>query len=411
MTRMVAVAALAAALALPGAGGRPSVVASPILPSPGDRDEDDLSGPGTARLADRVTPEHEKALQAGLRYLARQQLDDGSFPSTPRAAGGTRSTADAKTAVTALATLAFLGAGCGLRHGPYHETIERGVRWLLGAQRKGVVGQEDDGYVSYTGDSMSKMHGHGFATLALAEAYGSAAIPGPGQSEGRRADPAQRQLARDLQDGIERAVTLIERSQSTSGGWGYLPGSGGTMEHEGSVTVCQVQALVAAANRGFRVSQRCVDGGRGYMRRSQNPRLGGFKYKITEDGWQTMSYALTGAGIVSLLGLGEYDRKEAIDLGIRYMLEEEPRPRMRSTRWFFYGSFYAVQAFHWVGGEKWQRFWVPLRSHLLDEQDEEGSWSDPDNRDTAANLGPVYPTAMCVLMLEVPIGYLSVFAK
>jgi hypothetical protein len=76
---------------------------------------------------------------------------------------------------------------------------------------------------------VSRMHGHGFATLALAEAYGMA--------------PRNERLKQAL----TAAVGVIERSQSPEGGWYYFPHP---VNHEGSVTVCPGPGAAGRARRG-----------------------------------------------------------------------------------------------------------------------------------------------------------------
>jgi hypothetical protein len=375
----------------------------PAFPAaPGDRDGKPSAEAGSE--ADRIPPEHQEAIERGLRWLALQQLPNGAFPTVPARGEGNSTSADYRTAVTALATLAFLGAGHGLRHGPYRDEVRMAVDWLLKAQAESGI----PGYVSAPGDNQSRMHGHGFATLALAEAYGTAASPGGGEGGDRARD--EREFSRRLHDGIQRAVDLAEDSQSTTGGWDYVPSSGGTSSHEGSITVCQVQALLAARNRGFRVRSEKVEKARRYMRESQAG-VGGFRYRLSHEAsgnGETYSWALTAAGVVSLLGLAEYDRKDAIERGVAYMERRGRRLRDDTPPYFFYGSFYAVQAYHWLGGERWERYWIPMRSRLLDMQEADGSWT---GHDTNLDLGDVYPTAFCLLMLEVPVGYLSIYAR
>jgi len=397
--RVAVSALLAVSLLLPP--GRPARAAGEDR-SPGSDPFQGIPSP-----ADRVTPEHQAAIDRGVAWLATQQLASGAFPTKPASGAGNWKSADYQTAVTALATLALLGAGHGLRHGPYRARVRAGVNWLLGAQ-------DANGYVCFPGDDQSKMHGHGYATLALAEAFATATAvgdPGRGAADRPRGEEVREveELSRRLKDGVQRAVRLIERGQSKTGGWGYTPVSGGTTDHEGSVTVCQVQALQAAMNRGFVVSLEVVERARKYMKDSQ-VKSGAFLYKLgdREDGRgaDRYSWSLAAAGAVSLLGLAQYDDKRALDRAMAF-LEWKDRPEPGSG-YFYYGSFYGVQAYHWVGGEKWQRYWISLRKDLLDLQDPTGAW---DGQDTSLSLGPVYPTAFCLLMLEVPVEYLSVFAK
>lgn len=400
------------------------LAALPAFPAAGDReDPPPATAPagdvGAGGLADRITAAQQAAIDRGLRWLAAQQDPAGGFPSTSPGGGGNARSADYQTAVTALSTLAFLGAGHGLAHGEYHDTVYRAVDWLLKAEGKAGDTDRPRGYISFPNDRQSKMHGHGFATLALAEAFATAGDSGePGRDGGSRSPETVRlhDISRRLRDGIQDAVDLIECSQALRGGWDYFPTSGGKSDHEGSITVCQVQALLAASNRGFRVDRERIELARKYMRDSQTA-SGGFKYKLTHTEGandRQLTYALTAAGVVSILGLADWDRKEAIEKGMVF-LERKSRsgwrrtiPHPEETPYYFYGSFYAVQAYHWLGGERWERFWVPMRNQILSLQNGNGSWT---GRDTSLDLGDVYPTAYSLLMLEVPVRYLSIFDK
>jgi hypothetical protein len=146
------------------------------------------------------------------------------------------------------------------------------------------------------------------------------------------------------------------------------------------------------------------------MKKSQVD-CGAFLYKLgdraDERGPQNYSWALAAAGAVSLLGLAEYDRREALERAMRF-LSDRGSPRGPGSGYWYYGNFYAVQAFHWARGDRWETFWPPLRSYLLRQQSESGQWS---GHDTTLDLGDVYPTAFCLLMLEVPVEYLSIYAR
>lgn len=380
-----------------------ALVLAPVAPAPaGDREEPEAgTDPAGVSLAEQVTVEQTRAIDAGLAFLAAHQDPRGGFLTRDPAAPGERKSADYQTAVTSLATLAFLGAGHGIHRGPYKENVRQGVKWLLAAQR------ESDGYISFANDSQSKMHGHGFATLALAEAFATAPASGGPESGGR--DTGDRELAARMRTAIQKAVDCIEASQAARGGWDYLPSSGGKSDHEGSVTVCQVQALNAACNRGFRVSPAKVDKAREYMRLSQTD-SGGFKYRLSQEPGdrRQLRYALGAAGVVSLLGLAEYDRRDAVEKGLKFLEEKSPIPIEGRTDYYFYASFYATQAFHWAGGRRWERYWIPMRREVLNAQNRDGSW---DGQDTATDLWRVYPTAFSCLVLEVPIGYLSIYGR
>jgi hypothetical protein len=74
---------------------------------------------------------------------------------------------------------------------------------------------------------------------------------------------------------------------------------------------------------------------------------------------------------------------------------------------FFYGHYYAAQAMYLAGGRSWAVWWPAVREDLLSRQsrnDGEGFWVDTSN-------GPVYATAMALVVLQMPKRYLPIFQK
>lgn len=107
-----------------------------------------------------ISPAAEKAIENGLRYLARAQHEDGSFAS-----GGYRG----NVAISGLAGLAFLASGSTPNRGPYGENVDRAVRYIMDRT-------QESGFITAPGSaSHGPMYGHGFAALCLAECYGMSA--------------------------------------------------------------------------------------------------------------------------------------------------------------------------------------------------------------------------------------------
>ncbi|MEL6715531.1 MAG: hypothetical protein AAFP86_17255, partial [Planctomycetota bacterium] len=149
-----------------------------------------------------------RAIRSGLNWLAqRQDPRDGSV-RVDDADDGQR----APVAVTALAALAWMSAGSTPSRGPHQDELERAVEYLLGCTRGRA--DEHPGYITGSGDRISRTHGHGLATLALAEAY----TVSPASPLGKRIGAA-----------LEAAVRRIEISQGAEGGWYYEPVR--TLEH------------------------------------------------------------------------------------------------------------------------------------------------------------------------------------
>ena len=89
-----------------------------------------------------------------LRYLANEQLADGSWPGGQNGAG-----------ITGICVMAFMASGEDPDYGPYAIHIRKALRNMIMNQNPKT------GYM--TGYGHGSMYHHGFAMLALSEAYGA----------------------------------------------------------------------------------------------------------------------------------------------------------------------------------------------------------------------------------------------
>lgn len=356
----------------------PAALALLVLVDGGDLQGSDRAHPlpagwregGASRAARR-------ALDDGLAYLARRQAEteDGSFPKGDEQEY-------APVGVTALGVLAFMAAGNSPGRGPHGPAVRRAIDYLL---EKTDLAPESDtyGYVSSGADTTSRMHGHGYATLALAEVYGMA-------------QPSQR-----LERALLAAVRLIERSQGSEGGWEYEPRA--IANHEGSVTICLVQALRAARNAGVRVDADVIEQAEDYVVRLQKPD-GTFRYTLQSE---DSSVALTAAAVSTLNMAGRYDDavvKSAIDAvwsGLA-LAAEDPQHR---SRFPFYERLHLAQAFWQLTDDThFERWFAEERARVLRQQRKDGSW---ENR----RFGDCYATAVNCLVLAIPEGVLPIFQR
>ena len=308
-----------------------------------------------------VTKNVQDAVGKALSHLRKTQNPDGSWGS---ASYGRH------PAITGLACMALMAQGNVPGRGRYGKSVERGIKFLM----KNVAPLT--GFIS--GSGQGQMYGHGFATLALAEAYGM--MPSP-----------------QLQQKLRLAVRCIIRSQKPDGGWRYEPRPYGNSDL--SVTICQVMALRAANNAGLKVGKKTIARAIKYTKRSANPD-GGFRYMLDSGG---SSFALTGAGVTTLYGAGEYDSTEA-KRGLEYLKRHLQRYHGQGQYGhYFYGHYYAAQAMYQAGGKHWE-FWYPrVRDDLLRTQLPNGSWQ--------SHVGSVYGAAMGALVLQVPYNYLPIFQR
>ncbi|MFH2000702.1 MAG: prenyltransferase, partial [Planctomycetota bacterium] len=172
-------------------------------------------------------------------------------------------------------------------------------------------------------------------------------------------------------------------------------------DHEGSITICIVQALRAARNAGIHVDKKVIDRAVSYVRRSQKDN-GSFRYRLNDD---QSSFALTAAALATLNATGEYDSK-AIDLGLEYMMKKDPVLNFVSREMYpQYARFYAAQAYYQYSDLTiWKRWYPRLVEECREQQYPNGCFDNPQ-------YGSVYSTAMITLTLQVPFGFLPVFQR
>ncbi len=325
------------------------------------------------------TPQSEAAVRRALAYLASRQEADGHWRS-----GGYRT----EVAITALCLLSFLASGNQPGRGRYGLVMDEAINYLASSVR--MDGNFAPKGLIRAGGAGQAMYGHGFATLALCEAYGMT----------RR---------RDLKPKLEAAIQLIEDTQTQDGsqfrdgGWRYQPIQG---DADISVTIVQVMALRAARNAGLKVPQATIDRALAYMKRCANNPDGGFSYQV---GQQQSGPARTGAGVLSLIMGGERSSREC-QRGLMYL---QQHPLDRANEWpyrehFYYALYYVTQAMYQAGGDYWKQWYPPIRDRLIRMQDSDGSWS---RNDGFSEAGVEYATAMGILVLQVPAGLLPIYQK
>ena len=356
---------------------------------------DDQTGADTLQQAARLS-------ERGLQYLAAHQDEDRSF-SVESGEDATR----APLAVTALSALAFMAGGSTMGRGPYRDQVRSAVEYLLEHQvdkppegESGGSGEMEYGYFLVESDSTSKMHGHGFATLAVSQAYGTLGIDA---SYGESAGPKAREDQRRMRTALARAVRLIERSQSEQGGWMYQPYEN---DHEGSMTVLMIQSLRAARNVGIDVDKGVIDRAVRYIDKSQRKEDGAFRYHLNNP---RVSFALTAAAVATLNAAGTYD-SEVIDRGIEYMRRHDPV--LNPDQWAadqnfpYYGRLYAAQAYYVYHDQRlWQEWHRRIVRDLGNRQNEKTGCFE------RGQYGRVYATAMSCLVLQLPFQYLPIFQK
>ncbi len=311
------------------------------------------------------TPEVMAAIDRGLEFLAQTQNDDGSFGKSGGYAG--------HAGITGLAGLAFMSQGNLPDEGKYGLHVRKCLDFILSHTGRSGFIAGGPGSVSH-----GPMYGHCFATLFLAEVYGTSPNP-------------------ELREKLTRAIDLIVRTQNDQGGWRYQPVK---YDADLSVTIGAIMALRAARNNGIKVPKATIDKAIDYVKKSQN-KDGGFSYTLNS---RSSAFPRSAAGVCSLFNCGIYTGEE-VENGLKYLMQHVPGTSGgRASGHYFYGNYYAVQAMFIAGGEYWKTWWPAISKELVDKQSKgDGSWS--------GSAGKEYGTAMSLIILQVPNRYLPILQR
>lgn len=328
----------------------------------------------------------ETAVNAALAWLAAAQEPDGRWSAARHGAGVERSVlghnregagANADTAVTGLAVLAFLGAGHSHLEGRWRQHVQHGLEFLLRSQR-------GDGSLAGDARLFASMYCHGMAGLALGEAY---AVTGDHR----------------LKPFVERAAAYSLNSQDRrSGGWRYQPGDSGDMSQFG----WQVMSLISAHNAGVSIPAESRSMMLRFLQSCASGRRGGLcSYRPGEGASRTMTAEGLSCSAFLRTSGNEPARREAFE----YLAEELPDDGQADFYYWYYGTLALSQ---WKN-DLWPRWNEALKRQLLSRQtlhgDLAGSWR-ADSR-WGGYGGRVYSTALACLCLEVYYRYLPVYVE
>lgn len=328
----------------------------------------------TPAAAEIENPRVRKVVAQGLDWLAYNQHQLGHWTAQGRY----------PAAMTALSGLAMLCEGSTTTQGKYADNIRRAVDYLVRQSRpNGLIGDplRDDRYT----------YGHGFSMLFLAEVLGEE------EDEDRRAE---------LVDVLTRAVKFTGMAQTQAGGWGYVSAKDGGGFDEGSTTITQVQGLRACRNAGIPVPAEIIDKAVQYIHDCTLPE-GGVQYSSKGGGGRP---AITAAAIACLYNAGQYD-DDYVPRMMKYC-EQNLGPDARSSygHWH-YAHFYYAQVQYREGGERWDHYRREIEAKLLREATEVKLGDTTGVHWTQGYIGPVYTTALNLIMLQLDNACLPIYQR
>lgn len=304
------------------------------------------------REANPVSAQVESMYIKGLRFLAKEQLENGSWEGRYSSEPG----------VVGLCALAFLAHGEDPNHGPYAQNISKCLDYILSKQKS------SNGYIG------NSMYNHGFATLALAETYGTVSDP---------------RLATALSQAVECILSAQKRNRH--GAWRYTPDSN---DADSTVTGCQIVALLAAQNAGIAVPEEAIQKALAYMKRCRSPQ-GGLGYTSPSGEKPT----LTAIG-VTCFALAKQKEDKGFAASVEYLRNQLT---YRDPYYPFYFEYYMSQALFHADEELWNNWNAKNIRYLSVSQSRDGSW--PDKK------GPHFATAGALLSLALNYRFLPIYEK
>jgi hypothetical protein len=334
------------------------------------------------------TEHSERAVESSLRWLAHMQSANGHWDAKAFGAGRVKideqgvdrdyAGRDADSGVTALAVLAFLGAGYTHEEGQYADTVDRALRWLISQQRS-------DGNLGADAGHFAMNYCHAMATYAIAEAYGM------------QNDPTANTM---LREPLLRGVRYTLNNQNPDGGWRYLKGQ----KSDISMSGWHLMALKSAEIAGVNIPKNAKADVITFLKSRSMGTYGGLA-GYRED--VPPSPSMTAEALFCKQMLGMRRDNAASREAAEYLLARLPTRDTFNEYYWYYGTL----AMYQFGGDGWASWNAAIRDLLISEQrtdgDFAGSW-DPIGP-WAQYGGRIYSTALSALCLEVYYRFLPLY--
>jgi hypothetical protein len=378
-------------------GGLPATSTAAVVPAESFRRRPRDAAGGWGQGLGSPPPLTEETIDHGLNFLVRQQLADGSW--SLQSIPGEQAALVTDTGATALALLAFQGAGYNHREHRYADVVRGGIEYLL-------KNQKADGDLFLPMDDQSNqsvwLYSHALAALALCEAYGMTQDP-------------------SLKEPAQKALNFIVASQHPErGAWRYAPQVGS----DTSVSGWMMMALKSGQLGGLEVPERVYASIRQWLDKSQasdrEPHL--YRYNPLAPNTPEQAHGrqatktMTSVGLLMRLYLGWRRDNPNMIRGAQYLAENLPSLGTRNDpQRDTYYWYYATQVMFHMGGDYWKAWNERLHPLLTETQLKQGplagSWdprgSIPDR--WAPHAGRLYVTTMNILSLEVYYRHLPLY--
>ena len=320
------------------------------------------------RTGDAIPRDVREMYDRGLQYLVSHQSENGDWQDGQSGPG-----------ITGMALMCFLASGEDPNYGIYAGNIKRALRSMITAQ---------DAQTGYMGNSM---YHHGFAMLALAEAYGTV---DDRNLWTEKVQGKQRSIGEALELAVRSAVT--SQKKNSYGAWRYSPDGN---DADTSVAGAVLMGLLAARNAGIEVPDESIDRAIGYF------------VKMTSDSGQ-VAYA-GGLG-----GLDESLARISIGALVYSIARRKDLPQFKATLDYLaqrldggspghggveYQRYYQAQALFQGDVNAWEKWNKGLVRQLKTIQQADGSFR--------GSHGTSVSTALSLLAVAVNFRFLPIYER
>ncbi|MEM9284175.1 MAG: squalene--hopene cyclase, partial [Verrucomicrobiota bacterium] len=298
-------------------------------------------------------------------FLASSQSESGNWRSR------------SEHGITGLCLMAFLASGEDPNFGRYRLNIRRALRSI-------ISGQDQTGFIP------NSMYHHGFAMLALAEAYG---VVDENVLWDSSTAPEDR---KSIAAALEEAIQLSAEAQRNNrwGGWRYSPTS---TDADTSVTGSVLMGLLACRNAGLSVPDETIDNALTYMKR--NTASSGFVAYSggIGGGGESMARSSVATLVYAVAHKREWEEYENTLSHISAKLDHKETSH---THYFYY---YMAQALFQGDPDSWEKWNLQTARMLSEQQSDNGSFS--------GSYGEAYGTAMSLLALALNYRFLPIYER
>lgn len=306
-----------------------------------------------------------------LNYISRTQKEDGSWAGNPDGSG-----------VTGICLMALMASGDDPDFGPYAGSVRKALRNLITNQ------DASTGHI--TGGGHGSMYHHGFAMLALSEAYG---VVNERLLWENTDVPVEKR--RSIGQALELAVrcALTAQKNNPFKAWRYSPDS---TDADTTVSGTVLMGLLGARNAGIEIPNEAVENALGYFK-INTMGDGNVSYQPTQSHGNGITRTAIATLVYSIAKQKNTTEYQAAAASIKRRVDQDV------TDHPVYYRYYMAQALFQSDLETWKVWNQQLVQRLQPTQAEDGSF--------ASSHGPAYGTGMSVLALALNYRLLPVYER